>query len=178
MRYADGPTVEVEIHIDAPASRVWELVSDIELPARFSAEFQGARWLDGATGPAVGTKFEGTNEHPRVGTWTTTSYVVACEPERILAWNVTDPDQPSASWRYELEPEGDGTRLKQWMRMGPARSGLNIAIDAMPDREEEIVARRQQEHTRNMTLTLEGIKSLAESGRRPAAREARRRAHD
>ena len=46
MRYADGPTVEVEVLIDAPIERVWALVADIELPARFSTEFLGATWLD------------------------------------------------------------------------------------------------------------------------------------
>jgi hypothetical protein len=50
------------------------------------------------------------------------------------------------------------------MRMGPARSGLNIAIDAMPDKEERIIARRQDEHRANMTANLEGIKALAEGG--------------
>jgi hypothetical protein len=48
------------------------------------------------------------------------------------------------------------------MRMGPAPSGLNIAIDAMPDKEEKIIARRLAEHQRNMAATLEGIKNLAE----------------
>ena len=54
--------------------------------------------------------------------------------------------------------------LKQWMRIGPARSGLNAAIDRMPDKEERIIERRLDEHRRNMTATLEGIKALAEEG--------------
>jgi hypothetical protein len=56
-------------------------------------------------------------------------------------------------------------RLRQGMRMGPAPSGLNIAIDAMPDKEERIVARRLEEHVANMRATLDGIKQLAESTR-------------
>ena len=162
MRYADGPTAEVEVYIDAPPSRVWELVSDIELPARFSEEFQGAEWLD--NGPAAGARFRGRNQHPAVGEWETTSFLVGYEPERTFAWAVGDPDRPGASWRFELVAEGSGTRLKQWMRMGPARSGLNAAIDAMPDKEERIIARRQDEHRANMTATVEGIKALAEGG--------------
>lgn len=160
MRYADGPSAEVEIYIDAPPARVWDLVSDIELPARFSEELQGAQWLDET--PAVGARFQGRNRHPAVGEWETTSYVVAYEPERTFAWAVGDPDRPGASWRFELAPEGSGTRLKQSMRMGPARSGLNAAIDAMPDKEERIIARRLDEHRKNMTATIEGIKALAE----------------
>lgn len=162
MKYADGPTVEVEIHIDAPPSVVWPLVCDIDLPSRFSSEFQGAQWVD-ANGPALGSRFTGRNQHPRVGEWATTSHVVAFEPERRFEWAVSDPANPSASWRFELEPDGEGTLLRQWMRMGPGPSGLNVAIDAMPDKEEAIVARRCEEHRGNMTATLQGIKALAES---------------
>ena len=61
-----------------------------------------------------------------------------------------------------LAEEAAGTRLRQGMRMGPAPSGLSIAIEAMPDKEEKIVARRLVEHERNMQATLEGIKQLAE----------------
>jgi len=166
MRYADGPTAEAEVHVDAPPEAVWALVTDINLPARFSSEFQGAEWLDGVTEATVGALFAGHNQHPAIGEWTTTSEIVACEPCREFAWSVGGAAEPAATWRFELEPDGDGTRLRQRMRMGPARSGLNVAIDAMPDKEERIVARRQAEHTANMQATVEGIKALAE-GRAP-----------
>lgn len=162
MKYADGPTVEVETYVDAPPARVWDLVTDIELPARFSQEFQGANWLDDVAGPAVGARFAGRNRHEAVGEWETTSFVLACEPERVFEWAVSNADQPSASWRFELSPKGPGTRLKQWMRIGPARSGLSAAIDAMPDKEDRIIERRLEEHRKNMTATIEGIKALAE----------------
>lgn len=161
MRYEDGPSVEVDIHIDASPAKVWELVTDINMPARFSTEFKGARWLDG-DGPRAGARFAGTNEHPAIGAWETVSFVVHHDAERRFGWAVIDADIPAASWRFDLEPDGDGTRLRQWMRMGPARSGLNVAIDAMPDKEERIIERRLAEHRANMTATLEGIKALAE----------------
>ena len=62
---------------------------------------------------------------------------------------------------YEL-PLPDGVHLCQRARMGPAPSGLSIAITAMPDKEERIVARRLEEFEANMRATLEGIKNLAE----------------
>ena len=49
--------------------------------------------------------------------------------------------------------------------MGPAPSGLTIAITAMPDKEERIVARRLEEYETNMRATVEGIKQLAEAQR-------------
>lgn len=164
MRYSEGPTVEVDVRVDASPSRVWELVTDINLPARFSEEFQGAEWVEPATGPAVGAQFRGHNKHPAIGEWATTPTVVSLEPEREFAYVVGDPDNPSAMWRFQLEADGDGTRLAQWARLGPGPSGLTMAIERMPDREERIVERRLEEHRRNMTATVEGIKALAEGG--------------
>jgi hypothetical protein len=161
VKYEDGPTAEVEVLIDAPLERVWQLVTDIDLPARFSSEFLGAQWLDDT--PGLGARFQGRNHHKALGEWETTSYVNRYEPLRAFGWAVTDPDNPSASWWFELDAEPGGVRLRQGARMGPAPSGLSIAIAAMPEREERIIARRLEEYETNMRATLEGIKQLAEA---------------
>ena len=158
MKFADGPTVEVSVRVDAAPEAVWSLVSDITTPVRFSEELQEACWLDDR-------RFVGRSRHPAIGGWETTCTVVACEPERVFGWVVGDPAHPSAAWRFTLEPDGACTVLRQWMRMGPAPSGLNIAIEAHPDKEERIVARRLDELRANMQTTVDGIRSLAE-GRR------------
>lgn len=158
MKYADGPTVEVDVVIDASLDRVWALVSDITLPARFSSELQEVRWLDDAR-----TRFAGRNRHPAAGEWETTCVVIESEPGRTFAWAVGDPDRPSATWRFVLEPEPAGVRLRQSARLGPGPSGLTPAIEAMPDKEDRIVARRLEEHRVNMQATVEGLKALAES---------------
>lgn len=49
------------------------------------------------------------------------------------------------------------------MQMGPARSGLSLAIDRMPDKEQKIVFVRMREFEQNITTTLQHIKMLAES---------------
>ena len=149
--------------IAAAPDAVWALVSDIALPARFSGEFVGAQWLDGASGPQVGARFVGRNRHDAIGTWETTSTVTDCDPPLRFGWAVGEPDVPSARWRFTLQPTGDGTRLTQWMQMGPARSGINGAIDAMPDKESRILERRLAELNRNIQATLDGIKQLAEA---------------
>lgn len=163
MRYADEPTIEVDVEIDAPAERVWSLVADINLPSRFSSEFLGAEWLD--EGPALGARFRGHNEHAAMGRWETTSWIDRFDPPHTFGWSVSDPEHPSASWWFTIE-EADGSarrvRLRHGGRMGPAPSGLSIAITAMPDKEERIVARRLQEWERNMRATVEGVKALAE----------------
>ena len=164
MRYSDGPGAEVEVQIDAAAARVWELVSDIDLPARFSEEFQGAEWLDGVAGPTLGASFRGKNKHPAIGEWETTCVVTACEPQAAFAWVIGDPDHPSAAWRFDLSSSDDGTRLRYSCVFGPGPSGLSAAIERMPDKEERIIERRLQEHRANMQRVLDGIKELAEAG--------------
>ena len=163
MRLADGPTTEVEVYIDAPIDVVWSYVSDIDLPARFSSELTGARWLDDATAPALGARFMGSSHHDAVGEWQTTCVVVVWEPERAFAWAVGDPAHPAAVWRFDLTPHGEGVRLRQWAQIGPGPSGLTPAIEAMPDKEERIIARRLAEHRTNMEATVNGIKSIAEA---------------
>lgn len=161
-RYADKPTVEVQTWIDAPPHRVWEIVSDVELMPTMSSELQSVEWLDGASEPSVGARFIGRSKHEALGEWSTTSYVVECEPKRVLAWAVEDPANPTAIWCFRLQPKDGGTELSQWMQMGPARSGLSFAIDRMPDNEQKIVFVRMREFEQNMASTLGQIKKLAE----------------
>lgn len=163
LRYSDCPSTEAEVLIAAPAAIVWALVCDIQVPARFSSEFDGGEWLDDARAPALGARFIGRNHHPAVGNWETTSTICEFQPERVLGWAVGDPDEPSALWRFSLLPDGDGTRLIQWMQIGPGPSGISAAIEAMPDKESRILHRRLAEHSTNMTATLAGIKQVAEA---------------
>jgi hypothetical protein len=162
LRYADGPTTQCTIDINASASVVWALISDIDLPARFSTEFKGATFCDGATQPGLGVSFTGRNEHRAIGSWETTSTITEFEPMRTFGYAVGDPADASSAWRFTIEAEGSLVRLTQWMRMGPARSGINFAIDAMPEKESKIIGRRLAEHRENMVRTLEGIRDLAE----------------
>lgn len=162
-RYADKPNVQVQTWIDASPQRVWELVSDIELMPTMSQELQSIEWLDGVTRPAVGSRFVGHSAHEALGEWATTSEVIECEPERVFAWAVQDSANPTAIWRFRLEPRDGGTELSQWMQMGPARSGLSLAIDRMPEKEQKIVFVRMREFEQNMAFTLQQIKKLAES---------------
>jgi uncharacterized protein YndB with AHSA1/START domain len=162
VRYADSPAARAEIHIAAPPSAVWPLVSDITVPARFSTELISTQWTEGATGPCAGARFTGRSQHPVAGDWQTTCTVVTCEEPRAFAWVVEDLNRPAARWGFELEPEAGGTLLRQWAVLGPGPSALTPAIEAMPDKEERIVARRLAEHEANMRRCLAGIKELAE----------------
>ena len=161
-RYADLPTVTVSTEVAAPAAVLWPLITDIELPARFSTEFKGAVWVEPFTGPELGAVFDGTNEHPIVGTWTVRCCVAVYEPERAFGWDPGGPEAPLSKWRFTLDAHGDTTTLTFSGQMGFAPSGLTPAIEARPDREEEIVEHRLGEWRANMHATIEGIRELAE----------------
>jgi uncharacterized protein YndB with AHSA1/START domain len=163
-RYADNPTVEASTWIDAEPARVWSLISDIKLMSTFSSELQAVEWADGSDRPRVGARFAGHNEHEALGQWNTTSQIVTCHQPKEFAWAVGEPDYPSATWRFRLTPRDGGTALSYWMQMGPGRSGLSVAIDSMPDKEEKIVFVRMREFEAAISKTLAAIKRLAEHG--------------
>ena len=121
------------------------------------------RLIAGFERPDAGRiELAGRSAHPAMGEWETVSTVTECDPPHRFAWAVGDPAHPSASWRFTLKPDGEGTLLEQWYQMGPARSGLNIAIDAMPDKEAKIVFVRMREHETGMRHNLAEIKDRAE----------------
>jgi uncharacterized protein YndB with AHSA1/START domain len=161
MRMCDRPTVEAAIFIAAPAARVWELVTNLELMGQWSPEYQGGEWLDGATGPMIGARFKGRNKR-RERQWESVSTVVEAEMGRSFAWAVGNPENPAATWRFDLTPEGSGTQVRQHAKLGPGPSGLTARIAELPNREEDIVAARTAELYRNMQITLEGLKATAE----------------
>ncbi|MEE1565360.1 MAG: nitroreductase family protein, partial [Acidimicrobiales bacterium] len=159
--HADGAGITVEVDVDAKPADLWPFVSDIDLPARFSDEFQGAEWIDDE--PAVGSRFLGRNRRDDLGEWEVTCTIVDYEHERVFAWHAGDPDNPAAQWRFEVLPLLGGTRLRFSMVLGPGTSGLTLAIDAMPDKEAAIIANRQKGQIANMRRTAEGIRDLAEA---------------
>lgn len=163
-RYADQPTVEVHTWIDAPPERVWTLVSDVEAMPDMSTELQRIEWSGGATGPALGAAFVGHNRHPQVGDWSAPARIVEWDEPAAFGWEVGRAGDPAAYWRFVLEPADGGTRLRQWVRLGPGPSGLTPAIVAMPDKEQKIVHGRLCEFERNMTATLAAIKQRVEAG--------------
>lgn len=163
-RYADTPTVEASTWIDAEPARVWSLVSDIALMPTLSSELQSVEWLDRLQHPEVGARFRGHNEHEALGSWSSTSYIIACDENREFAWAVNDPDEPAASWRFVLTPRDGGTDLRYIAQLGPGPSGLSFAIESMPDKEQKIVFVRLREFESAIGQTISAIKRLAEHG--------------
>jgi nitroreductase/uncharacterized protein YndB with AHSA1/START domain len=161
LRFADGPGAISEIDIDATPERVWALVTDLNLPARFSSEFLGADWAGDQRG--VGARFFGRNQHPAIGEWTVPCYVDAFEEPHRFGWCTSDQANPGARWRFELAPRPGGTRLRFTYTIGPGPSGTSAAIENNPGKEDRVLSRRLAEVRANMERTVAGVKDLAET---------------
>jgi hypothetical protein len=141
--------------INAPAERVWELVSDLPSMGAYSPENAGGAWVGGATGPALGAAFRGRNGRG-LRRWSTRSTVTRCEPGRAFAFAVRAVGMKTSEWAYELQPEGSGCRLTEtWTdRRSPFMVWLGRVTTGVPDRA------AFTEHS--IDQTLERVKQRAE----------------
>jgi hypothetical protein len=92
---------------------VYALVADVTRTPEFSPEVQRCTWLDDATGPAVGARFEAVNKVRRGPAWKNYPVVVAARPGREFAFSRTEKFSGTLVWRYQFEPAGNGTRLTE-----------------------------------------------------------------
>jgi len=159
---ADGPGTIAEIDIAAPPSVVWPIISDINLSAAYSPEFQHAEWVDPDGSVGIGSQFVGTNHNDTFGEFKVPSFIDAFEPGVAFGWRTSDMDNPGARWRFDLEPAGSGTRLRYSMILGPGPSGLTMAIERMPAKADRILQRRVRSQRTSMLQVLAGVKRTAE----------------
>ena len=148
----------VTMHIDAKPDDVWALVSDITNTSRLSAETIDAEWLDGASEPAVGVRFRGkVLRNGRPPAYWTVCRISDCERGEVFAFDVLGPgERVINSWRYEFEPDGDGTSVTESFRL--ATHPLTKAYWAVLGR------LRGRTNERNMRETLERVRQAAEEG--------------
>src|ERR1700722_10878939 len=148
----------VTVHIDAPAERVWALISDVTRIGEFSPETFEAEWLDGADGPRTGARFRGHVRRNGVGPvyWTTCT-VLAADSEREFAFAVNGPGGMTVNtWRYRLAPGPDGTGIDVTESFQLPRTPPNVLywLVAGP--------LRLRTNLKGMRATLERIKAIAE----------------
>ena len=148
----------VTVRMDAPAERVWALVSDVTSTGRLSPETFDAEWLGGATGPALGARFRGhvrRNGRRWLVYWSTCT-VTRCEPGRDFAFEVDlFGSMRAIAWSYHLESSGGGTdvtesfTLLEWFG-----SHLYARLGGRA---------RTRTNLRNMRTTLERMKEAVEA---------------
>lgn len=147
--------VAVTRDIAAPAGEVWALVSDLPRMGEWSNENTGGRWLDGATGPARGATFSGSNRRG-FHRWKTKVTVVDSVPGAVFRFTVASVGLPVSEWAYEVVPTADGCIVTEtWIDRRP---GWFRPISALATG----VKDRAQFTRVGMGLTLERIAATAE----------------
>ena len=151
-------TVSLSVDVKAPPEVVWALVSDLPGMGAYSPESTGGSWAGGASGPAVGAVFRGTNASGS-RSWSTRSTVVACEPGRRFAFDVRSVGLAVAQWSYDLEPTGSGCRVTEtWQdRRGAVVGVAGRLLTGVADRAAFTAG--------SIEATLAAVKARAETGR-------------
>jgi uncharacterized protein YndB with AHSA1/START domain len=141
---------EAQTTIAASPDAVYDLVSDVTRMGEWSPETVEGEWIDGATGPAVGARFKGTNRSARLHfvKWSTKPRVVAAERGSVFAF-----DTGTTIWRYDLAPQGEGTRVVESFETHGTGARLDPLYKLM---------RRDRGLVSGMEATLARLKAVAE----------------
>ena len=123
-----GDTFELvfERRIAKPVEKVWAAIT---VPERIADWFAIVE-IDPRLGGHYRLRFA-PDDPPMEGE------IVEYEPLRRLAHTWKDPDHPISVLRYELEPDGDGCRLRFTQTNLPAKyvrsiAGWHVFLDALP----------------------------------------------
>jgi len=147
-----APLLQAQIQIDAPVTKVWELVSDLRRMPEWSPQCRAMKVF----GPLrEGARTINLNRRGLMF-WPTTCTIVEVDAERKLTFRV---DANGTEWSYELEPADGGTRVVESRR---APNGIkkvstvlvNAAMGGVPSFEVELVD--------GMNESLARIKAAAE----------------
>ena len=148
-----APLLQAQVEIDAPVSKVWALISDFRRMPQWSPQ---CRWMRPFGPLRQGTRTLNFNRRNRLF-WPTTCTVVEVIPEQKLAFRV---DANRSIWSYELEPNGEGTRLIESRHAENGVSAFsNLSINALLGG----TAQFERELVEGMQSSLANIKAAAES---------------
>ncbi len=149
---AEGVEGSATIHIDAPPDHVYAMISDVTRMGEWSPETRTCVWIDGATGPAVGARFKGSNKRGIVR-WSTKPTVTVAEPGKEFTFEVGSPGKEDTRWSYTMTPSGGGTELTESFEA--LRYILFFKVVSPPKR-------RKVQLQQGVEQTLERIKQAAE----------------
>ena len=149
---AEGVEGSATIHIDAPPQAVYAMISDVTRMGEWSPETHTCVWIDGATGPAVGARFRGSNKRGIIR-WSTKPTVTIADPGKEFAFEVGSPGKEGTRWSYRMTPSGGGTELTESFEA--LRYALFFKIISPPKR-------RKVQLQQGVEQTLERIKQAAE----------------
>ena len=155
---------EVDIVVAAPAQDLYALVADVTRTPELSPDIVSCHWLDGATGPAVGARFEAVNVSRSGKRWKNRPVVTAADPGREFAFVRTEPFAGRVAWRYRFEPADGGTRVVESYEVERPVSRLGWLVIERVFKD----GNRREALRSGMRATLDRLKAAAESSRADA----------
>jgi len=143
------------VTINRPAPEVFAAVSDITRMGEWSPECTGGRWVAPATGPAVGTEFEGDNVANAgpitLKRWTTTSEVTELVPDKVFEFVA----EGYTTWRYDLTETDGVTTVTESFKYAPQSGWRGFLYGT--------IARRPAAMAKGAQKTLDRMKAVLES---------------
>jgi hypothetical protein len=149
---------EVAIEVAAPPERLWRLIADVTRMGEWSPVCRRCEWIDGFDGADVGTRFIGHNRQGPVR-WSRVCEITTSDQGREFAFRTLLKGAEATRWRYRFDPTQEGTRVTEsyevvsmprWVRLLHRLPGMH--------------AKARRDGLRNMTRTLERLRSAAEKG--------------
>lgn len=141
------------IEIQAPADKLYEMVSDVTRMGEWSPETKSAEWIGGATQAEPGARFRGHNRRGKLR-WSTTPLVKEAVPGKVFSFATQARGQDLTLWSYTFEPAGKGTQVTESFEA--LRYNFLYRILAPPRKQE---AKLQQ----GIEETLQRLKAAAET---------------
>ena len=151
-------TDTVQLRMQADAGTIYEIVADITRTPELSPEIVECRWLDGATGPAVGARFKARNKMPNRPAFSNKPVVTVADPGCTFAFSRTEPFGGTVEWRYDLEPDGDHTLVTESYKVTKPVSAVGwFIIGGLFGRKD-----RRSDLRAGMEQTLQRLRAVAE----------------
>jgi len=147
-----APLLQAHVDISAPVSQVWALISDLRRMPEWSPQ---CRWMKPFGPLRRGTRTLNLNRRNRMF-WPTTCTIVEVIPDQKLAFRV---DVNRTIWSYELEPNGQGTRV---IESRHAENGVSAFSNLSQNALFGGATNFERELLEGMNASLAKIKAVAE----------------
>jgi hypothetical protein len=149
---AELTTGRADTFIRRRPAEVFAAVADVTRMGEWSPETVACRWLDG--GQTLGARFEGDNVAAlgpvTLKRWTTTSEVTEYREPAVFEFVA----EGTTTWRFELTPEDDGTRVTESFSH-PRTTGVQRVLYNLMGSRRRAMEKGMEQTLRRLKLALE-----------------------
>jgi len=145
-------TGTARIQIAAPPAKVFAALTDLDVLPTLSPENERCEYLGESTSIEIGATFRGYNR-AKDYEWHADCVVTEFEVGRSFAYEVPPNFEHATTWRYTVEPNGDGCVVTE---------SFDAPLLALPDVYPGRIEGRRDNLERACEKTLANLKALAE----------------